>query len=71
MKAAFLPVHWADLQGHVWTAPRRQGLVEATDTASATETAAGGQRRSIRLQDYGIHRRKYEAGLEGRVLIRA
>ena len=19
MKAAFLPVHWADLQGHVWT----------------------------------------------------
>ena len=26
MKAAFLPVHWADLQGHVWTAPRRQGF---------------------------------------------
>ena len=32
MKAAFLPVHWADLQGHVWTAPRRQGLVEALRT---------------------------------------
>ena len=28
----FPPVHRADLQGHVWTAPLRQGLVEALRT---------------------------------------